>query len=68
MRPMKLPFVDLKSQFAALEPDIRAAIDGVLAHGQFIMGPEVEQMEAGARRVYAARAIASPSPAGPRRC
>lgn len=43
---MSLPFVDLKSQFAALEPDIRAAIDGVLAHGQFIMGPEVEQMEA----------------------
>jgi UDP-2-acetamido-2-deoxy-ribo-hexuluronate aminotransferase len=42
---MKVPFIDLKSQFEALESEIRSAIDGVLAHGQFIMGPEVAEME-----------------------
>ena len=42
---MKLPFIDLRSQFEALETEIRAGIDGVLAHGQFIMGPEVAEME-----------------------
>ena len=42
---MSIPFVDLKSQFEALEIEIRAAMDGVLAHGQFIMGPEVAEME-----------------------
>jgi UDP-2-acetamido-2-deoxy-ribo-hexuluronate aminotransferase len=42
---MSLPFVDLKAQFEALEPDIRSAMDRVLTHGQFIMGPEVSEME-----------------------
>ncbi len=42
---MKLPFIDLKAQFKELEADIRGAIDAVLSHGQFIMGPEVGQME-----------------------
>ena len=41
-----MQFIDLKAQYAALEKDIRAAIDGVLAHGQFIMGPEVRELEA----------------------
>lgn len=40
-----IPFIDLKQQFRALEPDIRAAIDRVLEHGQFIMGPEVQELE-----------------------
>ncbi|MEM7253018.1 MAG: DegT/DnrJ/EryC1/StrS family aminotransferase [Pseudomonadota bacterium] len=43
---MSIPFVDLKAQFASLEPDIRAGIDQVLEHGQFIMGPEVRALEA----------------------
>lgn len=41
-----MKFVDLNAQFRALEPQIRAAIDQVLAHGQFIMGPEVFEFEA----------------------
>lgn len=40
-----IPFIDLKTQFHALEPEIRAAMDAVLAHGQFIMGPEIKQLE-----------------------
>ena len=42
---MNIPFIDLKSQFAAIEPEVRSRIDAVLAHGQFIMGPEVAEME-----------------------
>ena len=40
-----MQFIDLKAQFAALEKEIRAGIDGVLEHGKFIMGPEVVQLE-----------------------
>jgi len=40
-----IPFIDLKTQFHALEKDIRTAMDAVLAHGQFIMGPEIKQLE-----------------------
>ncbi len=40
-----IPFIDLKAQFRALEPRIRAGIDRVLEHGQFIMGPEVGELE-----------------------
>lgn len=42
---MKIAFIDLKKQFEVLGKDIRAAIDGVLAHGQFIMGPEIGRLE-----------------------
>ena len=42
---MSIPFIDLKKQFANMEKDIRAGIDGVLAHGRFIMGPEVDELE-----------------------
>jgi len=42
---MTIPFVDLGAQFRRLEPEIRAAIDRVLAHGKFIMGPEVAELE-----------------------
>ena len=40
-----IPFVDLKMQFKHLEPEIRSAIERVLVHGQYIMGPEVFQFE-----------------------
>ena len=40
-----IPFIDLKSQFKQIEPEIRSAIDRVLDHGQFIMGPEVIELE-----------------------
>ena len=42
---MKIPFIDLKSQYRALQPQIQARIDRVLEHGQYIMGPEVEELE-----------------------
>lgn len=40
-----ISFIDLKSQYAALKPDIDARIQRVLDHGQFIMGPEVAELE-----------------------
>ncbi|PXW93546.1 UDP-2-acetamido-2-deoxy-ribo-hexuluronate aminotransferase [Sphaerotilus hippei] len=41
-----MQFIDLKVQYAALKTDIDAAIQRVLDHGQYIMGPEVRQLEA----------------------
>lgn len=52
---MKVPFIDLKSQFEALEVEIRAAIDRVFAHGQYIMGPEVAEMESALAELTGAR-------------
>jgi UDP-2-acetamido-2-deoxy-ribo-hexuluronate aminotransferase len=40
---MTMPFIDLKTQYRALQPQIQARINAVLEHGQFIMGPEVKQ-------------------------
>ena len=42
---MTIPFINLKSQFTAIETEIRRRIDTVLAHGQYIMGPEVKELE-----------------------
>lgn len=41
-----MEFIDLKAQYRALQPDMDAAVAEVLRHGQYIMGPEVAQMEA----------------------
>ena len=43
IKPMD--FVDLKSQYAALRESINAGIQRVLDHGQYIMGPEVRELE-----------------------
>ncbi len=40
------PFLDLKAEYATMKEDIRAAVDTVLESQQFIMGPEVKQLEA----------------------
>jgi UDP-2-acetamido-2-deoxy-ribo-hexuluronate aminotransferase len=40
-----LPFCDLKAQYAALKGSIDARIQRVLDHGQYIMGPEVAELE-----------------------
>ncbi len=40
-----IPLVDLKAQYDAIKPEIRAAIDGVLDRSQFINGPEVSDFE-----------------------
>lgn len=42
---MSIPFIDLKTQYQALKPHIQARIDAVLEHGQYIMGPEVKELE-----------------------
>lgn len=42
---MSLPFVDLKTQYARIQDQVRANMDAVLAHGQYIMGPEVAECE-----------------------
>ncbi|WP_184304815.1 DegT/DnrJ/EryC1/StrS family aminotransferase [Roseateles oligotrophus] len=40
-----MPFIDLKAQYAALKPSVDARIQRVLDHGQYIMGPEVKELE-----------------------
>jgi UDP-2-acetamido-2-deoxy-ribo-hexuluronate aminotransferase len=40
-----MQFIDLKSQYQALRDSIDARIANVLAHGQYILGPEVRELE-----------------------
>ncbi|NJD24001.1 MAG: DegT/DnrJ/EryC1/StrS family aminotransferase [Betaproteobacteria bacterium] len=40
-----IPFVDLKAQYDVLKPRIQDRINRVLEHGQYIMGPEVRELE-----------------------
>lgn len=42
---MSLPFIDLASQYQALKPRIAERMQRVLDHGQYIMGPEVAELE-----------------------
>jgi UDP-2-acetamido-2-deoxy-ribo-hexuluronate aminotransferase len=41
----RIALFDLQRQRARLERDIRRRMDEVLAHGQFILGPEVDELE-----------------------
>lgn len=45
MTAAPIAFIDLKAQQARIGDRIKARIDTVLAHGQFIMGPEVRELE-----------------------
>lgn len=40
-----MEFIDLKSQYQRLKKDIDASIQRVLDHGQYILGPEVAELE-----------------------
>ena len=40
-----MEFVDLKAQYRALKPHVQERINRVLDHGQYIMGPEVKELE-----------------------
>jgi UDP-2-acetamido-2-deoxy-ribo-hexuluronate aminotransferase len=40
-----MEFIDLKSQYALLKAEIDSGIQRVLNHGQFILGPEVHELE-----------------------
>jgi dTDP-4-amino-4,6-dideoxygalactose transaminase len=42
---MKVPLLDLKRQYQTIKPELDSAIMNVLAHTQFILGPEVKQFE-----------------------
>ena len=42
---MSIPFIDLKSQYQALRPQVQDRVNRVLEHGQYIMGPEVAELE-----------------------
>jgi dTDP-4-amino-4,6-dideoxygalactose transaminase len=44
--PVPVPFLDLKAQQARIAPDLRRRLDAVLAHCQFVLGPEVAELEA----------------------
>lgn len=41
----QVPYLDLRPQYKALEGAINQRIQAVLEHGQFILGPEVEECE-----------------------
>ena len=43
---IKMDFIDLKTQYAALKDRIAERMQRVLDHGQYIMGPEVAELEA----------------------
>ncbi len=51
----ELQFIDLKAQYAALKPSIDARIQRVLDHGQFILGPEVQELEEALARFTGSR-------------
>lgn len=40
-----MQFIDLKKQYQLIEKDIQQAIQNVLNHGHYIMGPEIETLE-----------------------
>ncbi len=43
---MKVPLLDLKAQYATIQDEVRLAVDGVISSQYFILGPEVEALEA----------------------
>ena len=40
-----IAFLDLKAQQARIGPRLRERLEAVLAHGQFVLGPEVRELE-----------------------
>jgi len=38
-------FIDLKTQYANLQPRIQHRLESVLGHGKYILGPEVQELE-----------------------
>ena len=40
-----MEFIDLKTQYQIIEKQINVSIKGVLDHGKYIMGPEIEELE-----------------------
>lgn len=42
---MTIPFVDVKAQFARVKTEVDRRVAEVMAHGRFILGPEVAELE-----------------------
>jgi len=42
---MNIPFIDLKTQYERVKPQINARITQVLEHGAYVMGPEITELE-----------------------
>ena len=42
---MKIPFIDLQSQYQSYKDEIDSAIHAVLDSSQYIMGPSVKELE-----------------------
>ena len=40
-----MQFIDLKTQYSLIETDVLNSIKKVLNHGQYIMGPEITELE-----------------------
>jgi dTDP-4-amino-4,6-dideoxygalactose transaminase len=40
-----IPFLDLKAQYESIKPEVNAAIQNVLDRCQFVLGPEVTELE-----------------------
>lgn len=45
MNNITVPYIDLVAPHAAIKRELLAAVERVLGHGQFILGPEVESFE-----------------------
>lgn len=52
---MNVPLLDLKAQLAAIRGDVLPALMSVIERQQFIMGPEVEQLEAAVAQLSGVR-------------
>jgi UDP-2-acetamido-2-deoxy-ribo-hexuluronate aminotransferase len=59
--PRAIPFLDLKAQQARIAADLRRRLDTVLEHCQFILGPEVRELEAELAKFCGARHCVSVS-------
>jgi dTDP-4-amino-4,6-dideoxygalactose transaminase len=57
--PATIPFIDLGAQQRRIADRIEAALARVLAHGQYILGPEVRILEADLARFCDAREVVS---------
>ncbi|MBT5032793.1 MAG: DegT/DnrJ/EryC1/StrS family aminotransferase [Proteobacteria bacterium] len=42
---MTIPFIDLQTQYKKHQTEIQTAINAVLEHGRYIMGPEIDVLE-----------------------
>jgi dTDP-4-amino-4,6-dideoxygalactose transaminase len=61
MPSQPIPFLDLKAQQARIAPDLRRRLDAVLEHCQFVLGPEVRELEAQLAKFCGARYCVSVS-------